>query len=113
MRTPPRRRMILRDWRKHEFGRNSASPPILRRNEEAANIKQQNPNRGKVVNGSTWTRFFPSSSHLTIIRWGQDSGRPSPRGPQVGFWKVSPIGNVKRSCVDQSDQLPPFRLLGN
>src|SRR5580698_5464699 len=40
MRTPPRRRMILRDWRKHEFGNNSASPPILRRSEETANIKQ-------------------------------------------------------------------------
>src|ERR1700741_2461909 len=50
MRTPPRRRMILRDWRKHEFGKNSASPPILRRSEEAANIKQENPNRAKVVN---------------------------------------------------------------
>src|SRR5258706_16233184 len=58
MRTPPRRRMILRDWRKHEFGRDSASPPILRRSEEAANIKQENPNRAKVVNGSTWTGFF-------------------------------------------------------
>src|SRR5258708_35384012 len=66
MRTPPRRRMILRDWRKHEFGRDSASPPILRRSEEAANIKQENPNRAKVVNGSTWTGFFPSSSYLTI-----------------------------------------------
>src|ERR1700751_3683870 len=66
MRTPPRRRMILRDWRKHEFGRNSASPPILRRNEEAANIKQENPNRAKVANGSIWSGFFPSSSHLTI-----------------------------------------------
>src|SRR5208282_44335 len=31
--------------RKHEFGRNSASPPILRRSEEAGNIKQENPNR--------------------------------------------------------------------
>jgi hypothetical protein len=38
----------------------------LRRSEEAANIKQENPNRAKVVNGSTWTGFFPSSSHLTI-----------------------------------------------
>src|ERR1700751_383484 len=66
MRTPPRRRMILRDWRKHEFGRSSASPPILRRSEEAANIKQENPNRAKVVNGSTWTGFFSSSSYLTI-----------------------------------------------
>src|SRR5882757_7114693 len=58
--------MILRDSRKDEFGRNSASPPILRRSEEAANIKQENPNRATVVNGSTWTGFFPSSSHLTI-----------------------------------------------
>src|SRR5271168_4509739 len=51
---------------KREFGRNSASPPILRRSEAAANIKQENPNRAKVVNGSTWTGFLPSSSHLTI-----------------------------------------------
>src|ERR1700733_11159497 len=64
MRTPPRRKMILRDWRKHEFGRNSASPPILRRSEEAANIKQENPNRAKVINGSSWTGFFLSSSQL-------------------------------------------------
>src|SRR6202044_2159780 len=64
MRTPPRRRTILRDWRKHKFGRNSASPPILRRSEKAANIKQENPNRGKVVKGSTWTGFFPSASQL-------------------------------------------------
>jgi hypothetical protein len=34
-----------------------------------------------------------------IIPWDQDSGRSSPRGPQVGFWKVSPIGNDKRPCV--------------
>ena len=31
-----------------------------------ANIKKENPNRAKVVNGSTWTGFFPSSSYLTI-----------------------------------------------
>jgi len=58
--------MILRAYRKHEFGRNLASPPILRRSEEAANIKKENPNRAKVVYGSTWTGFFPSSSYLTI-----------------------------------------------
>jgi hypothetical protein len=26
----------------------------------------ENPNRAKVVNGSTWTGFFPSSSYLTF-----------------------------------------------
>jgi uncharacterized protein YndB with AHSA1/START domain len=29
--------------------------------EEAANIKQENPNRAEVVNGSTWTRFEAAS----------------------------------------------------
>jgi len=38
----------------------------LRRSEETANIKQEDPNRAKVVNGSTWTGFFPSSSYLTF-----------------------------------------------
>jgi integrase len=32
-----------------------------------------------------------------IISWGQDSGRSSPRGPQVGFGKVSFKGNDKRA----------------
>src|ERR1700722_11496498 len=79
MRTPPRRRTILRDYRKHEFGRSSASPPILRRSEEAANIKNENPNRAKVVHGSTWTGFFLSSSYLTDCPNQQGSNpRPLP-----------------------------------
>jgi pimeloyl-ACP methyl ester carboxylesterase len=50
-----------------------------------------------------------------IIPWGQDSGRSSPRGPQVGFWKVSPIGNDKRATVERKRPIPrsrQFRKLG-
>src|SRR5437773_3335481 len=82
-------------------------------------MKRQQTLSSRIRTAARWSMVrlgldsFLLSSHLTIIRWGQDSGRPSPRGPQVGFWKVSPIGNDKRACVDQSDQPLDCRQFGS
>jgi len=44
----------------------------LRRSEETENIKQENPNLAKVVNGSTWTGFsFFVSPDVQIARIGR------------------------------------------